>query len=90
MGDHDRREDGMSEVAPRPRFARALRSFGGRENRNTSEFLGILANPSESSQMQVVWRAQLASASERAQRSMRKDVRCFAASRATQSETWGS
>ena len=37
----------MNEVAPRPRFARALRSFWGWENRNTSEFLGILAKKSE-------------------------------------------
>ena len=51
MGDHNKRKDGMNEVAPRPRFARALRSFGGPENRNTSEFLGILANPSESSRI---------------------------------------
>ena len=51
MGDHDIREDGMSEVAPRPRFARALRSFGGCANRNTREYLGILADPSESSRL---------------------------------------
>ena len=58
-----------------PRFSRNL------EEPNESK--GILTNPSESkgtlrkrgSQAQVVWRAQLASASERAQRSTRKDFR---------------
>ena len=52
-------------------------------SRKPNESKGILTNPSESeetlrkrgSQAQVVWRAQLASASERAQRLMRKDVR---------------
>ena len=41
----------MSDVAPRPRFARALRSFGGWANRNPCKYLGILANPSESSRL---------------------------------------
>ena len=58
-----------------------LRFSGILEKPNESK--GILANPSESegtlrkrgSQAQVVWRAQLASASERAQRSTRKDFR---------------